>query len=269
MEILCHFSIYRCNHGYKQKSLRDRGLHLDTAIDFMTHIMEQIDAGKFTPNGEAGSFYRWTNKCFRRFANTALTELTKENRRFVQMENPRTDSDEEGKPTAADKEAYTLWSKSSANQHIDGALSVLSPEDRAYAGLLKLGFAQKKAAEVMEESVPTSRIREKKIRDVIQKTIPIIQAFADEDNLLGWPKAEENSFSISACATETQARFLSPDEAAIYLGGLNSRTLTRWAREGYIPAIPIGEGKRRLWRFLESDLEGWMLARRQGGQNAA
>jgi excisionase family DNA binding protein len=59
-------------------------------------------------------------------------------------------------------------------------------------------------------------------------------------------------------------RFLTPSEAASYLGGLNTRTLTRWAREGYLPAFPVGEGKRRLWRFLESDLEKWMLARRTG-----
>ncbi len=58
-------------------------------------------------------------------------------------------------------------------------------------------------------------------------------------------------------------RFLT-EEAAEYLGGLNSRTVTRWAREGYLPSYPIGEGKRRLWRFLESDLEDWMLSRRTG-----
>lgn len=28
-------------------------------------------------------------------------------------------------------------------------------------------------------------------------------------------------------------RFLTPNEAATYLGGLNHRTVTRWAREGY------------------------------------
>ena len=60
-------------------------------------------------------------------------------------------------------------------------------------------------------------------------------------------------------------RFLSPDQAADFLGGLNARTVVRWAREGYLPAFPIGEGKRRLWRFLEGDLEAWMLARRSGG----
>jgi hypothetical protein len=59
-------------------------------------------------------------------------------------------------------------------------------------------------------------------------------------------------------------RFLDPEQAAVFLGGLNSRTVTRWAREGYLPAYPIGEGKRRLWRFLDSDLEQWMLARRTG-----
>lgn len=58
------------------------------------------------------------------------------------------------------------------------------------------------------------------------------------------------------------SRFLNPEDAATFLGGLNSRTVTRWAREGYIPAFPIGEGKRRLWRFLEADLKAWMIARR-------
>src|SRR6476660_7780562 len=71
--------------------------------------------------------------------------------------------------------------------------------------------------------------------------------------------------SICAAATETcTRRFLTPDEAAEFLGGLNSRTVTRWAREGYLPAFPIGEGKRRLWRFLETDLEQWMLSQRTG-----
>jgi excisionase family DNA binding protein len=74
---------------------------------------------------------------------------------------------------------------------------------------------------------------------------------------------------IQACADLGPSKFLTPHGAAVYLGGLNARTVTRWAREGYLPSYPIGEGKRRLWRFLETDLEEWMLARRQGGQNAA
>jgi len=63
--------------------------------------------------------------------------------------------------------------------------------------------------------------------------------------------------------------FLTPEQAADYLGGINSRTVTRWAREKYLPAIPIGEGKRRLWRFVRADLDAWMLARRTGWQNAS
>lgn len=55
-------------------------------------------------------------------------------------------------------------------------------------------------------------------------------------------------------------RFLNAKETATYLG-VNSRTVTRWAREGYLPAYPIGEGKRRLWRFLHHDLERWVLSR--------
>ncbi len=57
-------------------------------------------------------------------------------------------------------------------------------------------------------------------------------------------------------------RFLTCEQAAEYLGGLNHRTVARWAREGYLPAIPIGEGKRRLWRFVADDLDGWMMSRR-------
>ena len=69
---------------------------------------------------------------------------------------------------------------------------------------------------------------------------------------------------IQAAADDPNRRFLTAAEAAEFLGGLNSRTVTRWAREGYLPSYPIGEGKRRLWRFLESDLEQWMLSHRTG-----
>ena len=36
---------------------------------------------------------------------------------------------------------------------------------------------------------------------------------------------------------------------------------------GAVALIPWEEAKRRLWRFLESDLDEWMLNRRQGGHN--
>jgi predicted DNA-binding transcriptional regulator AlpA len=63
---------------------------------------------------------------------------------------------------------------------------------------------------------------------------------------------------------QNPSRFLDCEQAAVFLGGLNPRTVNRWAREGYVPSYPIGEGKRRLWRFLESDLQQWMLSRRTG-----
>jgi len=61
--------------------------------------------------------------------------------------------------------------------------------------------------------------------------------------------------------------FLDSSEAAELLR-VNPRTLTRWARENYVPAIPLGEGERRIWRFRASDLEAWML-RRCGYSEAA
>jgi hypothetical protein len=63
---------------------------------------------------------------------------------------------------------------------------------------------------------------------------------------------------------ETSASFLNAEQAAQFLGGLNSRTVTRWSREGYLPAYPLGEGKRRIWRYLREDLAAWMLGRRHG-----
>lgn len=69
---------------------------------------------------------------------------------------------------------------------------------------------------------------------------------------------------VSVAGSGHTRRFLTPVQAAEYLGGINSRTVTRWAREGYLPSYPIGEGKKRLWRFLASDLEQWMLSRRTG-----
>lgn len=53
---------------------------------------------------------------------------------------------------------------------------------------------------------------------------------------------------------------LTPSAAAEYLG-LDVKTVTRWARKGYLPAHPLGEGKRKFWRFLESELSAWLAAR--------
>jgi excisionase family DNA binding protein len=53
---------------------------------------------------------------------------------------------------------------------------------------------------------------------------------------------------------------LNAEEAAEILR-MDSRTIVRWARLGYLPAHPLGEGKRKVWRFLEHDLLQWVQAR--------
>jgi excisionase family DNA binding protein len=50
---------------------------------------------------------------------------------------------------------------------------------------------------------------------------------------------------------------LTPSAAAAYLG-LDVKTITRWARQGYLPGHPLGEGKRKFWRFFESELKEWL-----------
>ena len=53
---------------------------------------------------------------------------------------------------------------------------------------------------------------------------------------------------------------LDAQEAAQILR-MDKRTLVRWARIGYVPAHPLGEGKRKLWRFREHELLAWVEAR--------
>jgi excisionase family DNA binding protein len=53
---------------------------------------------------------------------------------------------------------------------------------------------------------------------------------------------------------------LTPTAAAAYLG-LDVKTITRWARQGYLPGHPLGEGKRKFWRFLEGELAEWLTAK--------
>jgi len=60
--------------------------------------------------------------------------------------------------------------------------------------------------------------------------------------------------------TRPASQPLTPSAAAEYLG-LDVKTVTRWARQGYLPAHPLGEGKRKFWRFLESELSAWLAAR--------
>jgi len=53
--------------------------------------------------------------------------------------------------------------------------------------------------------------------------------------------------------------FVEAEEAAPFLK-MSPRHLKKLAREGRVPAHPRGEGQRRRWLFLISELDGWMRA---------
>jgi excisionase family DNA binding protein len=53
--------------------------------------------------------------------------------------------------------------------------------------------------------------------------------------------------------------FVDADEAARFLK-INRRTLLHWARQGVLPAHPLGLGSRKTWRFLVSELGQWLRA---------
>ena len=59
-------------------------------------------------------------------------------------------------------------------------------------------------------------------------------------------------------------RFVSATEAATFLG-IHPKTLQRLARSGLVPAHPFGEGTRKHWRYLLSELDVWLRARSASG----
>lgn len=70
-------------------------------------------------------------------------------------------------------------------------------------------------------------------------------------------EAKNNPPPVSA---EKQEPFVTPDEAAAFLR-MSPVTIKKMAREGQIPAHPIGEGPRKRWRFLISELATHMSSR--------
>ncbi|MGA3133774.1 MAG: helix-turn-helix domain-containing protein [Terracidiphilus sp.] len=78
----------------------------------------------------------------------------------------------------------------------------------------------------------------------------------------------EINFNIPKESTDTvpsnsrRMKILDASEAAAILR-MDSRTLICWARLGHIPAHPLGEGKRRLWRFIEEEILDWFEQRTQ------
>jgi excisionase family DNA binding protein len=59
---------------------------------------------------------------------------------------------------------------------------------------------------------------------------------------------------------ENQEPFVTPEEAAAFLR-MSPITIKKMAREGKLPAHPIGEGPRKRWRFRISELASHMSSR--------
>jgi len=57
---------------------------------------------------------------------------------------------------------------------------------------------------------------------------------------------------------------MTPQQAAAFLG-LDDKTITRWARQGYLPAHPMGQGKKKYWRFFEDELIAWLFSQTDAG----
>jgi Helix-turn-helix domain len=69
------------------------------------------------------------------------------------------------------------------------------------------------------------------------------------------------SFPAPSAQPKALPKLLKPVDAAKVLE-VDHRTLVRWARLGYVPAHPMGQGKgrRRMWRFYEHELIAWANA---------
>lgn len=58
----------------------------------------------------------------------------------------------------------------------------------------------------------------------------------------------------------TVESYRSAEDLATFLQ-VHPKTILRMAREGKIPAHPFGDGQRKRWRFLISEVDAWLRAR--------
>jgi excisionase family DNA binding protein len=63
----------------------------------------------------------------------------------------------------------------------------------------------------------------------------------------------------------TPEYYVDAEEAAKFLD-IYRRTVLQMARDGIIPAHPLGNGRRKQWRLLLSELDEWMRGRINSGR---
>jgi excisionase family DNA binding protein len=66
-----------------------------------------------------------------------------------------------------------------------------------------------------------------------------------------------NLVSSSLGALPALEPYIAADRAAEYLS-ISRKTLLKKARAGRLPGHPIGEGRKKMWRFRFSELDHWM-----------
>ena len=65
---------------------------------------------------------------------------------------------------------------------------------------------------------------------------------------------------LSSFAPSVRELYVGADEAAMFVR-MAPRSLKQLAREGRVPAHPRGDGQRRRWLFLLSELDEWLRSR--------
>ncbi len=71
-----------------------------------------------------------------------------------------------------------------------------------------------------------------------------------------------NYVRLASTASEVLERYVDATAASQFVG-MHPKTLERLARKGVAPGHPVGEGnQRKRWRFLLSELDIWLRARR-------
>jgi len=68
------------------------------------------------------------------------------------------------------------------------------------------------------------------------------------------------SHNISPLPSSRPEYFVDAVDASRFLA-LHPRTVLEMARQGSIPAHPLGDGPRKTWRFLLSELDRWLRGR--------